>query len=93
MREPSYSLTSAAGKGNEMSDFGEKAFVALAVRLHHGLRDIKGDDVPLFERFILKGWATGDLTGDSGYSNAMLLPVCYQALNLTLDMLVSTNDR
>lgn len=79
-----------------MDVFSGDEYLALAVRLHHGLSDIQGDDVPLFERFIAKGWATGESAGGSGqctYSNAMLLPVCYKALNLTTEMLVSTNDR
>ncbi|MBS4079626.1 hypothetical protein [Pseudomonas rustica] len=79
-----------------MDVFSGDEYIALALRLHHGLSDIQGDDVPLFERFIANGWATGepsDVSGQRTYSNAMLLPVCYKALNLTPERLVSSNDR
>ncbi|WP_130926751.1 hypothetical protein [Pseudomonas sp. Sample_14] len=80
----------------DMDVFSGDEYIALALRLHRGLPDIRSDDVPLFERFIANGWATGepnDIRGQRTYSNAMLLPACYAALNLTPEMLVSTNDR
>lgn len=75
-----------------MNEFSEQAFLAMAVRLHHGLSEIEGDDVPLFERFLRNKWATAEDSSTSSrksYSNAKLEPLAYNALLLTTDMLVS----
>lgn len=75
-----------------MNDFGEQAFLAMAVRLHHGLSEIEGEDVPLFERFLRNKWATAEELGTGAhksYTNAKLEPIAYDALRLTTDMLVS----
>lgn len=75
-----------------MNDFSEEAFLAMAARLHHGLSEIAGEDVPLFERFLQNKWATAvdSNTGSRrSYTNAKLEPLAYDALRLTTDMLVS----
>lgn len=75
-----------------MNDFSEEAFLAMAVRLHHGLSKIEGEDIPLFERFLQNKWATAvDSSTNSrkSYTNAKLEPLCFQALRITPDMLVS----
>ncbi|NMY12050.1 hypothetical protein HBO38_27100 [Pseudomonas veronii] len=78
--------------GVDMNDFGEEAILAMAVRLHHGLSEIRGEDVPLFERFLQSKWATAEelSTGPrKSYTNAKLEPLAYNVLRLTTDMLVS----
>lgn len=75
-----------------MNDFSEEAFLAMAVRLHHGLSEIEGEDVPLFKRFLRNKWATAEELGTAphkSYTNAKLEPLAYKALRLTDDMLVS----
>jgi hypothetical protein len=75
-----------------MSDFSEEAFLEMAVRLHHGLSEIEGEDIPLFERFLRNKWATAEDSSNGSrksYTNAKLEPLCFQALRITPDMLES----